>query len=97
VASPRGSAFSRAEEEDAFAKVLEIDDTGKRRTPRVLTGTGIVQERMCRRLSLDDYFVQRVLTTLDGDTRPRLSSEVLNSRLTAVHVDARLSPEPQGV
>jgi hypothetical protein len=42
--------------------------------------------------ALPDYFVRRLLTTLDGDTRPRFVAAVQESRLKQLRVLASIRP-----
>jgi hypothetical protein len=57
-------------------KVLLIREIDGRREPEVASGVRIAEELHTEPLSLPDYFVRRILTTLDGDTRPIFVSGV---------------------
>ena len=50
-------------------KVLAIEEFGDLRNPRMISATAILDGEPTHGYSLAAYFVSRVLTTLDGDTR----------------------------
>ena len=71
-------------------KVMLVYELGGRREPRMASGNGILTGRYFKGLSLPDYFVARVLTTLDGDTRSHFVEAVQDSSLRQLQVEARL-------
>jgi len=73
-------------------KVLLIREIDGRRKPEVASGVRISEELATRPMGLPDYFVRRVLTTLDGDTRPKFVEAVQESSLARLHVLANVRP-----
>lgn len=73
-------------------KVLTIENIDDRRVPRMLSGNKILAGEPQQGLELADYFVRRVLTTFDGDTRDDFVARVQDSRLNRLQVDARTVP-----
>ena len=72
-------------------KVLEILPAGADlRRPRVVSGTRLLAGDAYTPIDLDKYFVQRVTTTLDGDTRPDFVSAVQSSRLDQLRLRVSL-------
>jgi hypothetical protein len=71
-------------------KVLFVREIDGRREPQIVSGTRLVQGPEPLPVSLPDYFVRRVLTTLDGDTRPNFVTAVQESSLRRLHLLARL-------
>lgn len=71
-------------------KVMVIDEVDGGREPRMASGNSILIGRHSKGLSLPDYFVARVLTTLDGDTRSHFVEAVRDSSLRQLQVEARL-------
>jgi hypothetical protein len=69
-------------------KVLLIHETGVRRAPVIASGMMIARSQDTQELSLPDYFVRRILTTLDGDTRPGFVDGVEESSLQQLRVVA---------
>ena len=69
-------------------KVLLVREIDGRRAPEVASGLRIVEGKETSPVSLPDYFVRRVLTTLDGDTRPKFVEGVQESSLRRLHVSA---------
>ena len=72
-------------------KVMLIYELDGRREPRMASGNGILIGRYSKGLSLPDYFVARVLTTLDGDTRSHFVGAVQDGSLRQLQVEARLT------
>jgi len=70
-------------------KVMEIVRHGNKREPYILSGNKIAHGKKPMRYSLENYFVQRILTTLDGDTRPDFVSNVQDSRMTKLKIIAK--------
>ena len=70
--------------------VLLVREMGGRREPEVASGVRIVEGKRRNLLLWMIYFVRRVLTTLDGDTRPELVLGVQESSLQQLHVLATL-------
>jgi hypothetical protein len=73
-------------------KVILIHELGDRREPVVASGTRIAGNLHTQELTLPDYFVRRILTTLDGDTRPGFVAGVEESSLKQLRVLARVEP-----
>lgn len=71
-----------------FPKILEVPGEDGFRRPRVLSGARLAAGQPTRGLLLEDYFTQRLLTTLDGDTRGWFVAAVQESGLTQVRVSA---------
>lgn len=71
-------------------KVLLIRDSNGERRPEVRSGIRIMDGLPTVAMSLPDYFVRRVLTTLDGDTRPEFVHDVHESSLRQLRVRASL-------
>ncbi len=73
----------------ARPKVLMIERRGEHRTPRMHSGTAILKGQPTAGYDLPRYFTSRILTTLDGDTRPTFVSDVQRSDLRQLRVMAR--------
>jgi len=73
-------------------KVFLVREIDGRREPEVASGVRIAAELPTEPMSLPDYFVRRVLTTLDGDTRPIFVAGVQESSLRQLRVFARIQP-----
>jgi len=71
-------------------KVMEIPETNDRRFPRMVSGNNILNDAPYQPMSLENYFVARVTTTLDGCTDRRAVVLAENSSLTKLHVQARI-------
>ncbi len=71
-------------------KVMEILEEDGRRTPRIISGRRILAGNPYVPVELPDYFVARVLTTLDGCTNSKVVDAVQDSRLSRLHVKALL-------
>lgn len=71
-----------------FPKVLEIPAEDGVRIPRMLSGNRVAAGEPSSGVPLEDYFTRRVLTTLDGDTRPSFVDAVQDSSLSRIHVRA---------
>lgn len=72
-------------------QVMEILEENGRRIPRMVSGNRLFDNEPYRGMDLEDYFVRRVLTTLDGDTRRHFVTGVQESRLTQLRVLAEVS------
>ena len=72
-------------------KVLLVREINGRREPMVASGVRIAEGLPTQILSLPDYFIRRILTTFDGDTRPEFVNGVQESSLEQLHVMARLA------
>ena len=70
-------------------KVMQIPESGGRRSPQMVSGNNVLDGRSYRPMDLEDYFVARVTTTLDGCTDPYVVEVVQESSLTKLHVSAR--------
>lgn len=66
-------------------KVLELGDE-RRRRPRVISGTRVVERGRYVPQELPEYFTGRVLTTFDGDTRPDFIASVQYSSFPTIHM-----------
>ena len=73
-------------------KVLLIRELDGRREPMVASGVRITEQAHTGALSLPDYFVRRILTTFDGDTRPDFVAGVQESSLKQLRVFASVQP-----
>jgi len=71
-------------------KVLLIRELDGHREPLVASGRRIMEEARSPALSLPDYFVRRILTTFDGDTRPEFVAGVQESSLKQLRILARV-------
>jgi hypothetical protein len=71
-------------------KVMEIPETNDRRYPRMVSGNNILNDDPYKPMSLENYFVARVTTTLDVCTNRRAVDLAEDSSLTKLHVDARV-------
>jgi len=71
-------------------KVILIREIDGRRGPEVASGVRIVEGLPTAPISLEDYFVRRILTTLDGDARPDFVDAVQESSLKQLRVLAQL-------
>jgi len=70
-------------------KVMDIPQRGGIANPGIYSGRVLRNGGTPQRYDLGDYFVQRVLTTMDGDTRPGFVDGVQDSGLTILRVVAR--------
>lgn len=70
-------------------KVMEIPEEEGNRVPRIISGNRLLSGNNYTNDHLSDYIVRRVLTTLDGDTRPNFVTAVQDSSLTKLRVLAR--------
>jgi hypothetical protein len=73
-------------------KVLLVRELDGRREPLMASGALIAKYGEARTMSLPDYFVRRVLTTFDGDTRSEFVAGVQESSLKQLRVFARVEP-----
>src|SRR5579862_7463391 len=62
-------------------KVIEYPRDNDHPMPEVISGRRLLENQSYRPMRLDSYFVARVLTTFDGDTRPDFVESVQESRL----------------
>jgi hypothetical protein len=69
-------------------KVMEIVEIGKLRQPRILSGTNLLDNHSYVSEAFGDYMVRRVLTTLDGNTKPGFVAAVQDSSLAQLRVTA---------
>lgn len=74
-------------------KLMDIPGDGTSPEPGIYSGTVYRAGGTPRRYGLGDYFVNRVLTTLDGDTRPSFVDSVQDSGLVQLKV---LAEQRQG-
>jgi len=73
-------------------KVLLFRELDGRREPLMASGALIAKYGEAGTMSLPDYFVRRVLTTFDGDTRLEFVGGVQESSLKQVRVFAQVEP-----
>jgi len=71
-------------------KVLLVRELDGLREPLMASGNAIAEGLDARPLTLPDYFVRRILTTLDGDTRPEFVAGVQEGSLQQLRVFARV-------
>ena len=71
-------------------KVLEMTDRNTNRRLTVISGNILIEGKRFKRINLSDYIVRRVLTTLDGDTRPQFVDMVQDSKLPTLKIKAAL-------
>ena len=71
-------------------KVMEIPEAQGRRHPQMVSGNNILSGATYKPMSLENYFVARVTTTLDGCTDSRAIGIAEDSSLTKLHLDARI-------
>jgi hypothetical protein len=81
----------RSELKYEHPKVMEIIDIDGFRQPKILSGVKFLMGENCKRETLSDYMVGRVLTTLDGNTDPDFVLRVQDSSLNRLHAKAKLS------
>lgn len=72
-------------------KVMEVADTPTGRCPRIVSGNRVLDDNGWRSYSLGGYITGRVMTTLDGDTRPDFVDNILDSKLTNLNLIAKLN------
>lgn len=70
-------------------KVMETIEGTDHREPRIVSGNRVLSNEPFRSYSLGGYITGRVLTTLDGDTRPEFVDAVQDSSLTQLKIIAR--------
>ena len=71
-------------------KVMEIADAPSGRCPRIVSGNRILENDGWMSYTLGGYITGRVMTTLDGDTRPEFVDSILDSKLTNLNLLAEL-------
>jgi hypothetical protein len=81
----------RMREHTRSPKVMEIPGSDGLRDPKVMSGIRLLQDQVRRSVPLPSYITSRVLTTLDGDTRPAFVNLVQDSRAQRIHVVALLT------
>jgi len=60
-------------------KVMEIPESHGKRFPAMISGNKIFNGEIYRSMPLPDYFVARIMTTLDGCTDPGVVTRVQDS------------------
>ena len=70
-------------------KVMEIPVENGQRRPKIISGQKILANESYRSYELSDYFVNRILTTFDGDTRRNFVNAIQESELTQLKLIAR--------
>jgi hypothetical protein len=74
-------------------KVLVVPLVDGRREPRMLSGVRLTESLPSVGHSLPDYFVARVMTTFDGDTREQFVDAVQDGSLAGLRFVAELRPK----
>lgn len=72
-------------------KVLEVPNLPIKMVPTVVSGNRVLSGFSYIQMDLADYFVRRVLPTLDGDTRSGFVQSVQESSLTQLFVVTNLN------
>jgi hypothetical protein len=72
-------------------KVMEIEEVEGVRHPYIASGSRILDGEEFESTYLSDYVVRRVLTTLDGDTRPKFVEAVQDSSVPSLEIEAYTS------
>jgi hypothetical protein len=75
-------------------KVLVVRELDGQYEPLMASGTQIAKHQQSRTMPLSDYFVRRILTTLDGDTRREFVAGIKESSLKQLRVFAQVRPYP---
>ena len=73
-------------------KIMEIIETKPYREPRILSGFKVLTDESYKSETFSDYIINRVLTTLDGNTDLRFVRRVQDSSLSQLHTLAELDP-----
>ena len=71
-------------------KVMEITEHELFRDPRIISGKRILQGEPFRSYRLSDYFVARIVTTLDGATNPHVVANIREGLWHKLNVLARI-------
>jgi hypothetical protein len=71
-------------------KVMQIPERDGQRIPQMISGKRLLDGGEYSPMDLDDYFVARVLTTLDGCTKQSVVQQVQDSSLPRVGVKATM-------
>lgn len=69
-------------------KVMEIEEVDGVRFPYIVSGNRILSDELYESTFLSDYIVRRILTTLDGDTRPAFVEAVQDSSVPILEIQA---------
>ncbi|HRI05211.1 MAG TPA: hypothetical protein PLL77_15850 [Pyrinomonadaceae bacterium] len=72
-------------------KIMEIEEFEGVRYPHMASGTKVLEDEEFESTYLSDYVVRRVLTTLDGDTRPKFVEAVQDSSVPTLEIEAYTS------
>lgn len=82
----------RSELKYKYPKVMEIIEVDGFRQPRILSGINFLMGESYKSVLFSDYIVDRVLTTLDGNTNSNFVQRVQSSSLSLprLHIKARL-------
>ena len=67
-------------------KVMQLVDTGEKRRTGIISGNKILFDESYKTFDLEDYFVRRILTTLDGDTRHNFVEAVQEHSLCKLQI-----------
>lgn len=71
-------------------KIMQIPEANGLRTPEMVSGTRVLNDEPYVPMDLPDYFAARVLTTLDGCTKPQIVEAVQDSSLKRVNLIANV-------
>lgn len=71
-------------------KIMEIIESNGKRQPKIISGKKFFWGERYKSYELADYFIARVLTTLDGNTRSSFVRGVSESSLAKLKVYAKL-------
>ena len=74
----------------AAPKVMQIPESNGKRYPQIISGNSILGGRPYKPLNLENYFVARVTTTLDGCTDPAAIEIASESSLSRLEVHANI-------
>lgn len=72
-------------------KVMEIPQQGNTRSPAMISGNKFLEGGAYTSMALPDYVTARILTTLDGCTKPEVVESVKDSSLSQLNVVAELA------
>ncbi len=70
-------------------KIIFVRSHDGLRLPKVVSGSRVLEGRSPREYDLAQYFVARIMTTLDGDTRPRFVDAVQHSSMLQLRLLAK--------
>lgn len=71
-------------------KIMEIPEFAGKRYPAIISGNRVLADEDYTAMQLPEYFVARVITTLDGCTDPEVVAAVKDSKLSRLNVLAKI-------